>query len=255
MYRDQQAALTAQCESLRRQLDDATTDAATQAALRGQLEIRLRELERARLSEAEQEAAARGVGRRAALAGGLAGACLCAVAVALAVHGSGERRLRTGGARDWFTTVRPRCNSLEVGALLRSSRPPASDPDSAAYVATCQTLAGDLPGAQTTLDAVTPGRQAAAARILFSVVHPVADAGDDVAAGPAMELVLRYWPGNFQAVYHAGMSAHQSGELERAREHLRRFLSMYNEPSLWRRNAEQVLREIDRQTVGASLLP
>ena len=51
-----------------------------------------------------------------------------------------------------------------------------------------------------------PSDRAGAANVLFEVAHPVADAGDDRASGPMMELVLEYWPNNYMALYHAGMS-------------------------------------------------
>jgi cytochrome c-type biogenesis protein CcmH/NrfG len=80
-----------------------------------------------------------------------------------------------------------------------------------------------------------------AAGIVFEIVHPVADAGDDRSAGPMMRLVLEFWPQNFQALYHAGMSEYAVDDYERARAHLDRFLALYRTDDGWTRNAREVL--------------
>ena len=95
------------------------------------------------------------------------------------------------------------------------------------------------------IDALPARARPQAAGTLFRLIHPVADSGDEVAAGPAMELVIAYQPSNFMAVYHAGMSAHKNGRVERARTLLRRFLTMYNNSNDgWRSRAQRALAEI-----------
>ena len=48
-----------------------------------------------------------------------------------------------------------------------------------------------------------------AAGVVFNVGHPVADAGDDLAAGPIMELVVEFWPNHYMALYHAGAARYE----------------------------------------------
>lgn len=45
-------------------------------------------------------------------------------------------------------------------------------------------------------------QQEKAAGIVFRIGHPVADAGDDESAGPIMNLVVKYQPWNYMALYH-----------------------------------------------------
>jgi hypothetical protein len=91
------------------------------------------------------------------------------------------------------------------------------------------------------IDLLQPQEQYRAAGIVFDVAHPVADAGDDRSAGPIMELVIHYWPNNYMALYHAGMSEYTLNQHALAREHLESFLSLYHEDDGWRRNALDVL--------------
>lgn len=144
------------------------------------------------------------------------------------------------GPSGWFAGIRARCNAVEVEVALRGSPPPAGD-EGAAYMAGCYALAGKMEKAKQTIDAMPAGGRPRAADIVFEIVHPVADAGDDRSAGPMMRLVLDYRPDNFMALYHAGMSEHAVGDNAPARKHLMRFLELYGEEDGWKRNAREVL--------------
>src|SRR4051812_10141660 len=100
----------------------------------------------------------------------------------------------------WFAAVRPRCNAVEV-ALAMSSMPPPRGQEG--YQASCYALAGKIDEARRILATLPPAERGHATQILFEVVHPVADAGDDRSAGPMMRLVLEHWPDNYMALYHA----------------------------------------------------
>jgi hypothetical protein len=167
-------------------------------------------------------------GERLVLAGGPAHA---PAAVAAAPDGS---------AAGWFARIRPRCNAVEVEVALRSAAPPQGN-EGASYAAGCYALAGKIDRAQGIIEGLPDGWRARAAGIVFEIVHPVADAGDDQSAGPMMRLVLRYWPDNFQALYHAGMAEYAVGDRALARAHLRRFLELYKADDGWTRNAREVL--------------
>jgi hypothetical protein len=145
-----------------------------------------------------------------------------------------------GGPAGWFAAVRPRCNAVEV-ALAMTGTPPPPGAQGAAYQAGCYALAGKLDDARRVIEGLPAGERGRAAGIVFEIVHPVADAGDDKSAGPMMRLVLDYWPDNYMAVYHAGMSEYAVGDHGLARTHLRRFLELYKADDGWTRQARDVL--------------
>jgi hypothetical protein len=157
-----------------------------------------------------------------------------------AAHAPARAAAADGSAAGWFARIRPRCNAVEVEVALRSSVAPQGN-EGASYAAGCYALAGKMERAKGIIEGLPDGWRARAAGIVFDIVHPVADAGDDQSAGPMMRLVLLYWPENFQALYHAGMAEYGVGDLERAREHLERFLELYKADDGWTHNAREVL--------------
>ena len=150
----------------------------------------------------------------------------------------------TTGAKGWFAKVKSGCNQLEVGGVMARS-PPPSGPDGAGFGAGCLALAGRYPDARHLIETLPAGydRTVAAWRV-FEIAHPVADQGEDSAAGPMMELVLEYWPDNFQALYHAGIAEYASGDIVRARARLEDFLSRYHEKDKFSSTAQLVLDRI-----------
>ena len=143
----------------------------------------------------------------------------------------------------WFKKVRPNCNSLEVQAAHNRFQPPDSD-DGAAFSAACYAIAGKIKSARKQIRSVKDSEEWKAAGVVFNVAHPIADAGDDVSAGPIMELVVEFWPNHYMALYHAGMSKHALGENDRAAVHLENFLVHYTPKDGWRSNAISVLNRI-----------
>jgi len=148
-----------------------------------------------------------------------------------------------GSAGPWFQSVRPFCNGVEVELTLRRS-PPPSGLEGAGYAAACLALAGRIDPAREWILSVHPAEQYRAAGIVFRVGHPVADAGDDRAAGPIMDLVLEFWPNHYMALYHAGMANFALGDQRRAAAQLSEFLELYKAGDVWSRNARSVLRLI-----------
>ena len=139
--------------------------------------------------------------------------------------------------------MKPYCNAVEVEVRQQQSPPPATL-NGAGYSAACYALAGKIDRARTIIERVAPARRWQAAGIVFDVGHPVADAGDDRSAGPIMELVLEYWPNNYMALYHAGMSEYALRQFDPARAHLEAFLRLYTNNDGWRRNAQTALRQL-----------
>ncbi|MBI4818288.1 MAG: hypothetical protein HY791_18635 [Deltaproteobacteria bacterium] len=144
-------------------------------------------------------------------------------------------------ARKWFCDVKPNCNSLEVTARVQQQPPPAGW-DGAGYAAACFALAGRIDDARARLGASDRAPQSS--QILFEISHPVADRGDDLSSGPMMDLVLEFWPENFQAMYHAGMSAYGQKDFVKAKAQLERFREMYKNEDFFGQNAKRALERM-----------
>ena len=147
----------------------------------------------------------------------------------------------------WFRQIKPYCNPVEA-ALMIQRNPPPQDDEGPGYAAACFALAGKLDQADARLAALARGAERhGAASIVFRVGHPVADAGDDDAAGPIMRLVVKYQPNNFMALYHAGIAEFNMGDARLAKAHLERFLELYSRNDTWRKNGQKVLAKIAKQ--------
>jgi hypothetical protein len=186
---------------------------------------------------------------RALYAAGWSYVAICGLVLANArsTPAGGEPRLAptpfAGKAGEWFTQMKPSCNAVEVEVRQRQFPPPAGT-EGAGYSAACYALAGKIERARQTIEGLDPSDRPAAAGIVFNVGHPVADAGDDQAAGPIMRLVVDYQPDNYMALYHAGVSEFILGQLDFARTHLEKFLAIYQTEDGWRSNARDVLGQI-----------
>lgn len=152
-----------------------------------------------------------------------------------------------GSAAGWFQSIKPFCNGVEVQVQLRHNAAPKTV-EGAGYEAACYALAGRIDDARRIIDAVAAGERYQAVGIVFDVAHPVADAGDDKAAGPIMQMVVDYWPNHYMALYHAGMSEYILNQPDLARRHLKSFLQYYAPDDGWRRNAIDVLQRLKVDT-------
>ena len=143
-------------------------------------------------------------------------------------------------AEAWFNEMRPFCNPVQVETQHRWSPSPAGM-KGAAYSAACYALAGHVDTARDLILGLEGDDQWQAAGIVFNIGHPVADAGNDVAAGPIMELVVEFWPNHYMALYHAGASRYALGEPKVAAGYLERFLQHYSADDGWTRAAREML--------------
>src|SRR5215204_7831820 len=175
-------------------------------------------------------------------------------AVAIPVDSPPNRPSTFTSGAQWFASMKQFCNPVEVDVRARYSPAPSTS-DGAGYVAACFALAGKLDRARTIIEGIGPEERAAAAGVLFGVAHPVADAGDDRASGPMMELVLEYWPNNYMALYHAGMSEFSLGHSSLAERHLRAFLVAYTAQDGFTTNARQALQSIEQANREVPRLP
>ncbi|MGH7538460.1 MAG: hypothetical protein ACREMF_07500 [Gemmatimonadales bacterium] len=148
-----------------------------------------------------------------------------------------------GPADQWFAAIKPFCNAVEVEVSQRQHPAPRTV-EGQGFSAACYALAGKIAAARAVIDRLPAEDRYRAAGIVFDVAHPVADAGDDRSAGPIMELVIDYWPNNYMALYHAGMSEYALGQSALARSHLEAFLSTYHQDDGWTQNARDVLARL-----------
>jgi len=172
------------------------------------------------------------------------------------LHGSRDRgiedvpvtsRSRDGGeqgrqdAERWFASMHPYCNAVELEARM-SRRPAPQTHEGSMYEAACFALAGRIDRARETIEALPGELRYRAAGVVFEAGHLTADAGDDVAAGPLMELVVDFWPNHYMALYHAGAARYRSGSYGAARSYLERFLQEYANEDGWRSSALSMLQ-------------
>jgi hypothetical protein len=147
------------------------------------------------------------------------------------------------GAASWFQRLRPFCNSLEVETAMRNS-PAPNNLEGTGYGATCWALAGKIDRARETLLTLPAANRYRAVGIVFAVAHPIADMGNDLAAGPIMELTVEFWPNHYMALYHAGASRFELDQRDEAREYLTRFLENYSQDDGWTGSARSMLKEM-----------
>ncbi len=145
----------------------------------------------------------------------------------------------------WFADIKSRCNSVEVITTMRNLPYPQTT-KGIGYAASCYALAGRIDLADRVILELPDNQQVYAAEVVFNIGHPVADAGDDRSAGPIMDLVLRYWPQNYMALYHAGMSAYVLDEYPKAQTHLERFLRIYRRQDSWAKKAQSALDRMEQ---------
>lgn len=144
---------------------------------------------------------------------------------------------------DWLASMRPYCNPIDVQTRLSWS-PAPEGAEGTMREAACLALAGRTDDARARLLTLSAEDQWAGAGVVFEVGHPAADAGDDVAAGPLMELVVEFWPNHYMALYHAGAARFEAGDASVAKDYLERFLQEYKVEDGWRTSAHAMLSEI-----------
>jgi tetratricopeptide (TPR) repeat protein len=148
-------------------------------------------------------------------------------------------------AAQWFQGVRQHCNPVEVETHV-SWQPAPPTPEGDMHKAACYALAGRIDRARSVIEGLPSDQRYLAAGVVFEAGHPAADAGDDIAAGPLMELVVEYWPNHYMALYHAGAAAFERGEHAEAAPYLEEFLKQYSAEDGWRSNALSMLEHIGR---------
>lgn len=149
-------------------------------------------------------------------------------------------------AQAWFQSIGAHCNPVEVESQLRRMPAPASH-EGRMHEAACYALSGKIDAARRSIEALPQELRDQAAGVVFEAGHPAADAGDEIAAGPLMELVVEFWPNHYMALYHAGAARFERGDYDAAETYLGEFLVQYPTQDGWRSNALSML-----ETIGAS---
>ncbi|MEQ8329207.1 MAG: tetratricopeptide repeat protein [Longimicrobiales bacterium] len=151
---------------------------------------------------------------------------------------------RTGprDAGSWFAGVKDRCNTVEARNAVARTPPPAGW-EGEAHAAACLALGGYVTEARARIQRLPEPQRWQASGVVFDIGHPAADAGDELAAGPLMELVVEFWPNHYMALYHAGASRHQKGEYDAAVAYLERFLEHYSRNDGWTAGARAMIAE------------
>ena len=160
------------------------------------------------------------------------------------INVGGEPEVDPTDAAAWFRSMKPYCNPVEVATQVTRSPAPRSA-DGTAYEAACFALAGRIDSARERILQLPEAQRWNAAGVVFNVGHPVADAGDDLAAGPIMGLVVEFWPNHYMALYHAGAARYALGDYGWAHKYLVSFLEYYDPDDGWRRNAVSMITEIE----------
>lgn len=155
--------------------------------------------------------------------------------------GGGEPSTTGAG---WFQEVRQHCNPVEVETYMKWQPAPPS-PDGDMHKAACFALAGRIDRAREVIESLPGDVRYQAAGVVFEAGHPAADAGDDIAAGPLMELVVEYWPNHYMALYHAGAARFEKGDHTAAESYLERFLQEYKADDGWTRSTRSMLARIE----------
>ena len=161
-------------------------------------------------------------------------------------HATPQPTAFSGDGGTWFQQVRGFCNPVEVDVQL-SWNPPPPGLQGAGYGAACYALAGRIDQARELILELEGDDRWRAAGIVFNVGHPVADAGDDRAAGPIMELVVEFWPNHYMALYHAGASRWALGDHDAAQRYLTDFLEYYELEDGWTASARSILKQFDER--------
>ena len=146
----------------------------------------------------------------------------------------------------WFDAARRYCNPVDVETRMRLQPPPAT-PEGSMQEAACYALAGRIDRAREIVRGLPTDLHYRAAGVVFDAGHPAADAGDDVAAGPLMELVVEFWPNHYMALFHAGAARYELGDYALAQDYLERFMVEYSPEDGWRASARGMLQAMEER--------
>jgi hypothetical protein len=144
----------------------------------------------------------------------------------------------------WFDAIRAKCTPANVQLAVDLSRPPDGTV-STGYEAACFAIAADTPKARALILGLPEGDRLEAASVVFNVAQAMVEHGQEMAAGPLMELVLEFWPNHYVALFEAGVTRYSEGDYTHARIYLQRFLDVYVQDD---QRTQRAMRMIDEMT-------
>ena len=147
-------------------------------------------------------------------------------------------------ASDWFDAIRANCTPAHAQLAVDLSRPPEGTV-STGYQAACFAIAADVPKARALILGLPEGDRLQAASVVFNVAQAMVERGQEMGAGPLMELVLEFWPNHYVALFEAGVTRYAEGDYTHARIYLQRFLDVYVQND---QRTQRALRMIDDMT-------
>lgn len=178
---------------------------------------------------------------------GIAYILICVLFIAKQVFPFPIQHLRTSnvamiivGGSEWFKTIRPYCNPVEVEAYMVKI-PPPDTVEGTGYAAACLALANKIDRARVVILDLNEKDRPRASEILFEMGKPIADTGDNHSSAPIMRLVLEFSPDNAEALFYAGTSEYALGELRQAKTHLSRFVQLYKKRDMMSNSAYEML--------------
>jgi hypothetical protein len=145
---------------------------------------------------------------------------------------------------DWFDAIRAKCTPAMVRLAVDLSRPPEGT-ISTGYEAACFAIAADMSKARALILGLPEGTRLEAASVVFNVAQAMVERGQEMAAGPLMELVVEFWPNHYVALFEAGVTRYAEGDYTHARIYLQRFLDVYVQDD---QRTHRAMRMIDEMT-------
>lgn len=145
---------------------------------------------------------------------------------------------------DWFASIHTKCTPANVQLAVDLSRPPEGT-IATGYEAACFAIAADRSKARALILGLPEGTRLEAASVVFNVAQAMVERGQEMAAGPLMELVLEFWPNHYVALFEAGVTRYTEGDYTHARIYLQRFLDVYVQDD---QRSQRAMRMIDEMT-------
>lgn len=144
----------------------------------------------------------------------------------------------------WFEAIRTQCTPAKVQLAVDLS-PPPDGTVSIGYEAACFAIAADMAKARALILGLPEGERLEAASVVFNVAQAMVEQGQEMPAGPLMELVLEFWPNHYVALFEAGVTRYAEGDYTHARIYLQRFLDVYVQDD---QRSQRAMRMIDEMT-------
>jgi hypothetical protein len=144
---------------------------------------------------------------------------------------------------EWYRRIEPSCTPSDVRLAVDLNRPPTGTVG-AGYEAACFAVAMDMAKARALILGLPEQDRLQAVSVIFNVAQAMVDRGEEMPAGPLMELVLEFWPNHYVALFEAGATRFAVGDYTHARAYLERFLEVYAPDDQRTQRAQRMMAQI-----------